>query len=68
LQHLSIACPWWLAGGITPENCRQAIAQTHPHGIDLSSGVEVSPGIKDLRRVAALLKALGIDANHPPHS
>ncbi|WP_448534472.1 phosphoribosylanthranilate isomerase [Parathermosynechococcus lividus] len=68
LQHLSIACPWWLAGGITPENCRQAIAQTHPHGIDLSSGVEISPGIKDLGRVATLLKTLGVNANPTPHS
>ncbi|XFA72227.1 phosphoribosylanthranilate isomerase [Thermosynechococcaceae cyanobacterium Okahandja] len=68
LQDWQIPCSWWLAGGITPENCRQAVAQTRPHGLDLSSGVEISPGIKDLGRVAALLHALGINADHPLHS
>lgn len=67
LKGLQIPCPWWLAGGITPENCRQAIAQTQPQGIDLSSGVESRPGVKDLGRVAALLSNLGINANHSPH-
>ncbi|MFN4066111.1 MAG: phosphoribosylanthranilate isomerase [Thermosynechococcus sp.] len=67
LQNLQVPCPWWLAGGITPENCRQAIAQTRPDGIDLSSGVESQPGIKDLGRVAALLSTLGINANPPLH-
>ncbi len=68
LQDWPMPCRWWLAGGITPENCRQAVAQTHPHGIDLSSGVEVSPGIKDLGRVTALLQALGVNADHSLHS
>lgn len=67
LKALQVPCPWWLAGGITPENCRQAIAQTHPQGIDLASGVESRPGVKDLGRVAALLSNLGINANPPLH-
>ncbi|MFN4278773.1 phosphoribosylanthranilate isomerase [Thermosynechococcus sp.] len=67
LKNLRLPCPWWLAGGITPENCRQAIAQTQPQGIDLASGVESRPGVKDLGRVAALLSNLGINANRPPH-
>lgn len=67
LKELRVPCPWWLAGGITPENCRQAIAQTQPQGIDLASGVESRPGVKDLGRVAALLSNLGINANHPLH-
>ena len=50
--------PWWLAGGITPENCQAAIAQTHPQGIDVSSGVEHAPGIKDLERVTQLLQRI----------
>jgi phosphoribosylanthranilate isomerase len=49
---------WWLAGGITPENCRVAIAQTQPAGIDVSSGVETAPGVKDLARVAQLLEQI----------
>lgn len=67
LQGLRIDCPWWLAGGITPENCRQAIAQTRPHGIDVCSGVEVRPGIKDLTRVQALLQALRVKTNPSVH-
>ncbi len=50
--------PWWLAGGVTPENCRGAIAQIQPDGIDVSSGVEIAPGVKDLARVAQLLQQL----------
>jgi phosphoribosylanthranilate isomerase len=49
---------WWLAGGITPENCQTAITQTQPYGIDVSSGVEQTPGVKDIQRVAQLLQRL----------
>ncbi|MCS6783142.1 MAG: phosphoribosylanthranilate isomerase [Gloeomargarita sp. SKYBB_i_bin120] len=50
------AIPWWLAGGITPENCEQALAQTQPYGIDVSSGVEMQPGWKDVERVQLLVQ------------
>jgi phosphoribosylanthranilate isomerase len=50
--------PMLLAGGLTPENVKAAIAQVRPHGIDVSSGVESSPGIKDHERIAALFEAL----------
>ncbi len=58
LRHLDAPLPWWLAGGITPENCRAAIAQTRPYGIDVSSGVEQTPGVKDMQRVAQLLQGI----------
>jgi len=52
-----------LAGGLTPENVADAVARVRPFGIDVSSGVEVSPGVKDHRRVRALFEALhGIPA------
>ncbi|MGK7877333.1 MAG: phosphoribosylanthranilate isomerase [Xenococcaceae cyanobacterium] len=50
--------PWLLAGGLTPENILDALKQLHPSGIDLSSGVERSPGDKDLDKVAQLFEKL----------
>jgi phosphoribosylanthranilate isomerase len=47
-----------LAGGLTPENVGSAIARVRPYGIDVSSGVEVSPGIKDPERIKALFEAV----------
>lgn len=58
IAEFSPALPWWLAGGLTPENAAIALAQTAPAGIDLSSGVEHSPGVKDLDRVAQLFAVL----------
>lgn len=46
--------PWLLAGGVTPDNVLEAIEKVKPSGIDLSSGVERSPGDKDLDLVARL--------------
>lgn len=45
----------FLAGGINPRNVTDALAQVDPDGIDLSSGVEKSPGKKDHRLVAELM-------------
>lgn len=58
LQQFAPACPWFLAGGLTPNNITQALARLQPDGIDLSSGVERSPGDKDLAQVARLFQQL----------
>lgn len=56
--------PWFLAGGLTPFNVRIALEQANPSGIDLSSGVERSPGDKDLTLVQALFQACRLEP-HP---
>ncbi len=58
LKDFHLDCPWLLAGGLTPENVVQAIQQLNPAGIDLSSGVERSPGDKDLQKVQQLFENL----------
>jgi phosphoribosylanthranilate isomerase len=47
-----------LAGGLRPENVRTAIDTVRPFGIDVSSGVESAPGVKDPDRLRALFAAL----------
>ena len=58
LQQFNPRCPWLLAGGLTPDNIQSALNMIHPDGIDLSSGVERSPGNKDLTKVAQLFENL----------
>jgi phosphoribosylanthranilate isomerase len=47
-----------LAGGLTPDNVGDAIARVRPFGIDVSSGVERTPGVKDPVRIRALFEAI----------
>ena len=58
LRSFQPTVPWFLAGGLTPDNVQTALQQLHPNGIDLSSGVEQSPGVKDLAQVARLFAQL----------
>ena len=58
-----LTAPWagsrfLLAGGLTPENVKDAIRQTHPFGVDVSSGVEASPGIKDSKKIEKFINAV----------
>ncbi len=50
---------WGIAGGLTPANVAEAIAATHAPLVDVSSGIESAPGVKDVDKIAAFLKAAG---------
>ena len=53
--------PWMLAGGLTPETVGEAIALTGAMQVDVSSGVETAPGIKDAALIAAFCAAAQAD-------
>lgn len=59
--------PWMLAGGLTVENVGDAIARTGAVQVDVSSGVERAPGIKDPARISAFVQAASgrIDRDQP---
>jgi phosphoribosylanthranilate isomerase len=69
LSHFRPPCPWFLAGGLRPDNIQTALASLSPDGIDLSSGVEQYPGWKDLGLVGQLFQALhpGQPSPSPDH-
>ncbi len=51
------ACPWMLAGGLTAQNVSEAMRLTGATQVDVSSGVESAPGIKDNAKIAAFITA-----------
>ncbi len=57
LQGVSHPLPWILAGGLTSETIREAVAITGATLLDVSSGVENAPGVKDVDKISAFLKA-----------
>ena len=58
LENLKFNKPWWLAGGISLEWIDEILNNIEPHGLDISSSVEIRPGLKDIEKTAQLIKYL----------
>ena len=55
LEGLSFSKPWWLAGGVSEEWIDEISRKIKPYGIDISSSVETSPGIKDIEKTRQII-------------
>jgi len=53
-----VNCPWILAGGLSTDNVDEACRQLRPDAVDVSSGVEIRPGIKDHEAMNEFIKAV----------
>lgn len=57
LAGLDLQKPFMVSGGLDPSNVGKAIAISHPAGVDVSSGVESAPGVKDPAKIQAFIEA-----------
>ena len=58
LVNINFTKPWWLAGGVSSEWTDQIIRKIRPNGLDISSSVEIKPGIKDIKKIKLLLRSI----------
>jgi len=58
IEQLQLQRPILLAGGLSPENVLAAITAVHPYAVDINSGVELQPGVKDHTRLKNLLRLI----------
>jgi len=56
LEHLDLAIPFMVSGGLTRENVAAAVGLTRAGGVDVSSGVERAPGVKDPAMIEAFIR------------
>lgn len=58
LKEITGEVPFFLSGGLNPDNVKEAIEKVHPFAVDISSGVEEEPGIKDFEKIEAVMEAV----------
>ena len=58
LKNLTFSKPWWLAGGVSKDWIYEISKKIKPDGIDISSSIEISPGIKDINIVNLVIKEI----------
>ena len=58
LARVKIDLPIILAGGLNSDNVSEAISQVNPYAVDASSGVESSPGMKDIDKILAFIQSV----------
>ena len=61
LKNLQFSKPWWLAGGISIEWIDEILIDIKPDGLDISSSIEISPGLKDIKKTEEVFKFLKRD-------
>jgi len=61
LKNLQFSKPWWLAGGISIKWIDEILDEIKPDGLDISSSIEISPGLKDITKTVDLFKSLNKD-------
>jgi len=58
LARLKTPRPWLLAGGLSPDNAALAVEQAQPDGLDVNSGVESAPGVKNIETVERVIQII----------
>ena len=58
LEDISFSKPWWIAGGVSSDWIDVILEKIKPNGIDISSSVEISPGIKDLEKTRQIISEI----------
>ncbi len=58
LKNLKFSKPWWLAGGISIKWIDEILNEIKPDGLDISSSIEISPGLKDLKKTKKIIECL----------